>query len=118
MFYGGGALTESDYRVYNAMYRGTKARLLFRYKFILKDGEIVAVKAWAVPRSARMPEGVKYSLVYIDRNRRRVLGYDNAEGKGHHRHEGAEETNVEFESISAHVARFVKELRENWGIVL
>ena len=118
MLCGGSALTESNYGVYNTMYRGTKAGLLFRYKFVLKNGEIVAVKAWAVPRSARTPEGIKYSLVYIDRDRRRVLGYDNAEGKGHHRHEGAQEASVDFESIHAHIARFMKELRENWGIVL
>jgi hypothetical protein len=112
------ALTEFDYRVYNAIYRGGKARRLFRLRRDLPDGSIVAMRAWLVPKSSRTPEGFKYSLVYIDPQGRRALGYDNAEGKGHHRHEGNTETPVDFESIRAHVGLFLAELREKWGIEL
>ena len=63
-----------------------------------------------------MPEGLKYSLVYIDRDGRRLLGYDNAEGKGHHRHEGDVEEAVRFESMERHIKRFHEELREKWEI--
>ena len=111
-------LTEFDYRVYNTIYRGGKARRLFRRKRILSDGSIVAIRAWRVPKSFRTPEGVKYSLVYINTEGRRVLGYDNAEGKGHHRHEGEIETPVDFKSIESHVESFLGELREKWGVEL
>ena len=111
-------MTEFNYRVYNTIHKGGRARLLLRYKIVLPDRSIIAMKAWAVPRSPRMPEGVKYSLAYIDGSGRRALGYDNAEGKGHHRHEGEAETPVDFESIDAHMALFLKELREIRGIVL
>ncbi len=47
--------------------------------------EIVEIKIWKVPRSEEYPEGFKYSLVYV-RKGKRVLGYDNYQGHGHHKH--------------------------------
>lgn len=73
------------------------------------------MKAWAVPRNSRKPEGLKYSLAYIDASGRRILGYDNAEGKGHHRHCGDAETPFEFKGIDELKERFrdeVKRLKE------
>jgi len=68
------------------------AELVFHEKNIAADGSIIEIKIWAVPRSPDKPHGFKYSLVYI-RNGNRVVGYDNAEGKGDHRHlKGCEET--------------------------
>ncbi len=40
---------------------------------------------WVVSKTADKPYGFKYSLVYIVNNKR-IVGYDNAEGKGDHRH--------------------------------
>ena len=88
----------------------TRAWLLFRDKQSYEDGEIIELKAWVVPRSAAKPEGLKYSLVYIGANGRRILGYDNAEGKGHHRHVGYEETPIEFEGLEALRLRFLDEV--------
>lgn len=88
----------------------TGARLILRYKRIHEDGEIVELKAWAVPRSAAKPEGLKYSMVYIDASGRRILGYDNAEGKGHHRHVGDVETPFTFESLEALRLKFLDEV--------
>lgn len=87
-----------------------RAWLLFRQKHSYEDGEIVELKAWAVPRSAAKPEGLKYSMVYIDVNGRRILGYDNAEGKGHHRHMGDDETPFKFESLEALRSQFLDEV--------
>ncbi len=61
-----------------------KARLVLHTKEI-KGDEIIEVKIWQVPRSADKPHGVKFSVVYI-RAGERVIGYDNAEGRGYHRH--------------------------------
>lgn len=68
-----------------------------------------------MPKSLRTPEGYKYSLVYIDAGGQRVLGYDNAEGKGHHRHAHKTEESVEFESLEKIVERFLKEIEEFRG---
>lgn len=61
-------------------------------------GNAVEMKIWKVPMSRDMPHGYKYSLVYIVGGER-VVGYDNAEGKGDHRHIGARESVYAFKSI-------------------
>jgi len=54
-------------------------------KFRDDNGNIIEVKMWQVTPSTEKPHGYKYSLVYIVKGKR-VIGYDNAEGKGDHRH--------------------------------
>jgi len=51
----------------------------------MKGDEIVEAKVWQVPKSDDKPHGVKFSIVYI-KNGKRLIGYDNAEGRGYHRH--------------------------------
>ena len=87
-----------------------KAILLFHKKYEYSDGEIVEVKAWEVPPSPAKPEGIKYSFVYIGRDGARILGYDNAEGKGHHKHLGDQEVPSEFLSVEWKIARFTEEV--------
>lgn len=87
-----------------------KAVLLFHEKVEYADGEIVEVKAWAVTPSPAKPEGIKYSFVYIGKDGTRILGYDNAEGKGHHKHLGGRELPCEFTSIEGLVERFDREV--------
>lgn len=48
----------------------------------MQGDEIVEIKIWTVPKSADKPHGVKISLVYI-KSGKRLLGYDNAEGRGY-----------------------------------
>ena len=98
------------YRGYNKPYMG-RAKLIFHSKHINPSGELIEIKGWAAPKSSRTPEGYKYSLVYIDASGRRVLGYDNAEGKGHHRHALETEESVEFESLEKLVERFLEEVK-------
>lgn len=88
-----------------------KARLLFRHKHVYADGAIVEMKVWSVPKSSKTPEGYKYSLAYIEPKGRRTLGYDNAEGKGHHRHEGKKEKAISFESIKELTKKFLAEVQ-------
>lgn len=49
------------------------------------DASFQEVKIWKVPESKDKPHGLKYSFAYIVKGER-VVGYDNAEGKGDHRH--------------------------------
>ncbi|WP_461833403.1 toxin-antitoxin system TumE family protein [Desulfothermus sp.] len=46
---------------------------------------MVEIKIWKVKKTQDKPQGLKYSLVYIEKGKR-IIGYDNAEGKGDHRH--------------------------------
>ena len=61
-------------------------------------GNAVEIRIWKVPISGNIPHGYKYSLVYIVGGKR-VVGYDNAEGKGDHKHIGARELEYAFISI-------------------
>ncbi len=89
-----------------------KAILLFHEKVEYADGDIVEVKAWAVTPSPAKPEGIKYSLVYIGKDDTRILGYDNAEGKGHHKHLGGRESPTEFTDIERLIERFGQEVAQ------
>jgi hypothetical protein len=63
-----------------------KAKLIRHEKVIDELGNTVEMKMWELPESAQdRPHGYKYSLVYIVDDMR-VIGYDNAEGRGDHRH--------------------------------
>ncbi len=62
-----------------------KGTLILHTKVREDTGNIVEVKLWKVHPSKDKPHGYKYSLVYVIENER-IIGYDNAEGKGDHRH--------------------------------
>lgn len=62
-----------------------KGGLIYHVKKFMADGATKEITVWKVPKTAAKPHGIKYSFVYIVGNRR-VVGYDNAEGKGDHRH--------------------------------
>jgi len=62
-----------------------KAEVLFRTKTVDDKGNIVEIKILKVEKTKSEPYGIKYSLVYIENNKR-VIGYDNHEKKGDHKH--------------------------------
>jgi hypothetical protein len=63
-----------------------KAKLARHEKIIDELGNIIEIKMWQLSEPTEdKPHGYKYSLVYIVEDIR-VVGYDNAEGKGDHRH--------------------------------
>jgi uncharacterized protein DUF6516 len=69
-----------------------KGKLIKHIKVVEDTGNIIEVKLWQVEPTTDKPHGYKYSLVYVVKGKR-VIGYDNAEGKGDHRHcEGRTET--------------------------
>ncbi|MBF0565504.1 MAG: hypothetical protein HQK89_09700 [Nitrospirae bacterium] len=75
-----------------------KVELVYHEKKYYQDGSIVEIKIWQVPDTKDKPYGYKYSLVYIV-DGERILGYDNAEGKGDHRHYKGNEYSYKFLSI-------------------
>ena len=62
-----------------------KAEPVYHEKKYYSDRSIKEIKIWSVPESHDKPHGYKYSFVYIV-NDERVIGYDNSEGKGDHKH--------------------------------
>jgi hypothetical protein len=86
-----------------------KARLIFYRKNIERNGDIVEMRIWKVPSSKRMPSGLKYSLVYISEGKR-IIGYDNAEGKGHHRHYKNKEFAYDFQNVDNLIQDFYEDV--------
>jgi len=91
------------------------AKLRYHLKRIFPEGDIMEIKIWEVPRSEDFPEGVRYSLVYIkmdEEGARRVLGYDNERGKGHHRHHFGREERISFHGWEELVRMFLDDVRK------
>lgn len=62
-----------------------KGKLIRHSKIIEDGGGIIEIRLWQVESSPAKPHGYKYSLVYVVSGTR-IIGYDNAEEKGDHRH--------------------------------
>ncbi len=80
----------------------------------IKGDEIVEIKIWQVTKSDDKPQGVKYSIVYV-KGGKRLVGYDNAEGKGDHRNYGNKEESYEFTSIWDLIKDFKIDLKKIRG---
>lgn len=77
-----------------------------------ESGNTVEMKIWRVPASLHMSHGFKYSLVYIV-NGERVIGYDNAERKGDHRHFRGVEAEYEFRTLRQLVRDFLADVERH-----
>lgn len=87
-----------------------KAELIYHDKIIEKPNSIVEITVWSIPKTSDKSHGYKYSLVFVKAGKR-IVGYDNAEGKGDHRHYGDKEEPYEFKSIDKLFEDFYRDLR-------
>lgn len=69
------------------------------------------MKIWQVEPVKDKPHGLKYSLAYIEKGKR-VIGYDNAERKGDHRHYGQRVGSYVFNDIDKPVDDFLKDVSD------
>lgn len=96
------------YTGYIVTYMGSEPLYVFKRQY--PNGDIVEVKIWRVDKSADKPHGFKYSLAFI-RKGNRLIGYDNAEGKGDHRHYKEKEQRYAFSGIDALFEDFYGDIR-------
>ena len=68
------------------------------------------MKIWQVPHSKVKPHGLKYSLVYI-RKGERIVGYDNAERKGDHKHFRGDEIPYDFKDMDTLISDFYMDIQ-------
>ncbi len=85
--------------------------LLFHRKNVEPNGDIVEMKIWQVPHSKDKPHGLKYSLVYV-REGKRIMGYDNAESKGDHRHYKNKEYPYHFKDVDTLIEDFYSDVEK------
>ncbi len=75
------------------------ARLIRHDKVIDELENTIEIKLWELPGKTKdKPHVFKYSLVYIVHDMR-IIGYDNAEGKGDHRHIKEKTVSYRFSSL-------------------
>ena len=92
-----------------------KARLAFYDKQVLPDGSIVEMKIWGVPESLRgSKHRLKYSLFY-GRTGVRLVGYDNEQHKGDHRHVEGKEEPYSFSTPERLIEDFLADVRRLRG---
>jgi hypothetical protein len=76
-----------------------KAQLIRRDKSVDELGNTIELKMWQLTKPTEdKPHGYKYSLVYVVAGKR-MIGYDNAEGKGDHRHYAERESPYRFRNL-------------------
>lgn len=85
--------------------------LLFYRKNIEPEGNIVEMKIWQAPHSKDRPHGLKYSLVYIQEGKR-IIRYDNAEGKGDHKHYRNKEYPYHFKDMDTLIEDFYNDVEK------
>lgn len=86
------------------------AKLIYHVKEFHEDGTIVEIKIWQVRETKDKPHGLKYSFAYVAGNER-IIGYDNAEGKGDHRHFKGKENPYPFEGLDKLWRDFLRDIK-------
>jgi hypothetical protein len=89
-----------------------KAELIDHTKVIDELGNIIEIILWKLPEPTEdKPHGYKYSLVYIA-NGERVIGYDNAERKGDHKHIREIERSYKFADVWKLIHDFYRDIEK------
>lgn len=89
-----------------------KARLLYRQRIDFDDGAILEIVVWDVPKAlAGSQHTFKYRLFY-GKAGERILGYDNEQPKGDHKHIGQQELRYQFVSPEQLIDDFLNEVSQ------
>ncbi len=73
-----------------------KATLIYYFKEVVQKRFILEQAIYAVPLDNRYPDGVKYSLIFLDTQTGNRVLMDNHQPKGPHVHLGEEEIPYEY----------------------
>jgi hypothetical protein len=89
-----------------------RAQLVEYIKAIDEIGNIIEIKIWQLSEPTEdKPHGYKYSLVYVVEDTR-VIGYDNAEGKGDHKHIRESVEPYKFTSLKELTQDFYRDIEQ------
>ena len=92
-----------------------KAERIEHTKVIDELGNTIEIKLWKLPEATEdRPYSYKYSLVYIVGDVR-VIGYDNAEGKGDHKHIKGNEQAYKFTNVRKLIHDFYRDIEKFKG---
>jgi len=88
-----------------------KTALIRHDKVTDELGNTAEIKLWKVPPTPDKLKGYKYSLVYIVAGER-VIGYDNSERKGDHRHYESREEPYTFTTLRQLTDDFLADIEQ------
>jgi hypothetical protein len=92
-----------------------KAHLVKYVRVEDEQDNTIEIKIWQLPGLSKdKPHGYKYSLVYIVEGIR-AIGYDNAEGKGDHRHYKSTERPYAFKGMDRLLSDFYRDIEKYKG---
>ena len=90
--------------------RAMKATRPFYDKVVFPDGAVVEMVIWRVPKPlSPSTHGLKFRLFY-GLEGRRIVGCDNEQGKGDHRHFRGRERAYRFVSVEKLMADFLADI--------
>jgi len=92
-----------------------RANLIFRSRFVYRDGAVREIVIWQVPKDRDRPHGLKYRCHYQHSDEEHWVRYDNERGKGDHRHKDGEELAYKFRSFRQLIKDFLKDVRAMRG---
>jgi hypothetical protein len=96
-----------------------KATLIYYLKDYLHEGRyVLEQKIFYVDDFRRFPDGIKYSLVLLDRKTTKKVLMDNHHPKSHHVHLGDKEFEYEFVDEQKLIADFKEFVYQYMGIRL
>ncbi len=89
-----------------------RAKLIYKSKFIYKDGFIREMVLWQLPqRTKERAHSLKYRLYYGDHTGKCLVRYDNETGKGDHKHIGYKEIIYNFETVEKLINDFLNDIK-------
>lgn len=96
----------------------TAATLHLHEKKVFENGSVLEMKLWEVKPTGVYPEGIKYSLIFIDTGSDKKLLMDNHSPKGHHYHINDEQFEYKYVSIEKLIDDFRSLVNVHMGVNL
>jgi len=95
-----------------------KAILQLHEKKAFKNGMVLEIKLWEVARNKRYPDGIRYSLLFIDPPTGKKILMDNHTPKGHHYHINDKEHEYTYADINKLIKDFKAFVKTHMGVTL
>ncbi len=76
------------------------------------------MKLWEVQKTSKYPDGVRYSLVFINPTKNKKILMDNHTPKGHHYHLDDQEFDYQYQGVPQLVEDFKALVKIHMGVKL
>ncbi len=95
-----------------------RAKLIYRQKAEIQGRFITEIIIYDVGVSRSYPDGIKYSLICVDKKTMKKILIDNHDPKGHHVHIDDNEMSYSFDTTDKLIDDFKKLVLDNLGVKL